>query len=164
MNTKQGELEGAKLCERGDDRGRRRRRRVCSLFSSPSVDVSLKSNRGSCLARMRMLLILLRSSLLRPTPLTHGVGSGTQRGAYAHPHKEAETGRWVPFIKGRHTPHMAWHTYTGFTTQHTDTYVHIHWGAKWVYVYTLTLKCLYFYLPSRTPGVWIKTHPMSLGW
>ena len=60
--------------ERADDRRRRRRRRVTSLFSSLSVDVSPKSNTGSCLARMRMLLILLCSSLLWPTPLIHGVG------------------------------------------------------------------------------------------
>lgn len=71
--------------ERADDR-RRRRRRVSSLFSSLSVDVSPKSNTGSCLARMRMLLILLCSSLLWPTPLIHGVGSDTQRGTHTHAH------------------------------------------------------------------------------
>lgn len=153
MNKKQGELEGAKLCERGDDRGRRRRRRVCSLFSSLSVDVSPKSNRGSCLARMRMLLILLRSSLPRPTPLTHGAGSGTQRGTYAH--SQASRNRQMSTFPERttHTTHVYDILYADFTTQHTDTYVDVHRGTKWVYVYTLTIKCPYFYLPSRTPGV-----------
>lgn len=113
--------------ERADDRRRRRRRRVSSLFSSLSVDVSPKSNTGSCLARMRMLLILLCSSLLWPTPLIHGVGSDTQRGthAHAHTHTHAHTCRQTSTFTDRHCTHSDTYDilYLGFHAcnwKHTD--------------------------------------------